>query len=52
MIRGLLALRLHFRIMGQDLPRDVKMQTQSKKTFDHELGAYGGDGGGEEIDGA
>ena len=56
MIRRLLALRLHFRIMGRVPPHDVKVQTQSKKTFNHELGVYGGDGGGrlywKKIDGA
>ena len=54
MIRGLLALRLHFRIIGRVPPNDVKVQTQSKKTFNHELGAQGGGGGGgiwEKIDG-
>ena len=55
MIRRLLALRLHFRIIGRVPSNDVKVQTQSKKTFNHELGAYEGDGawGGfwEKIDG-
>ena len=45
-IRRLLAPRLHFRIIGRVPPNDVKVQTQSKKTFNHELGVYGGDGGG------
>ena len=49
MIRRLLALRLHFRIMGRVPPHDVKVQTQSKKTFNHELGAYGGDVGGRRL---
>ena len=49
-IRRLLALRLHFRIIGRVPPNDVKVQTQSKKTFNHELGAYGGDGGGRLLE--
>ena len=46
MIRRLLALRLHFRIMGRVPSHDPKVQTQSKEPSNHELGAYGGDGGG------
>ena len=40
--------------MGRVPPHYVKVQTQSKKTFNHELGAQGGGGGGgiwEKIDG-
>ena len=38
MVKGLLALRLHFDIMGQVLPHDPKVQTQSKEPSNHELG--------------
>ena len=34
----LLAVRLHARIVGQDLPHNHIVQTQSKKIFKHELG--------------
>ena len=38
MVKGLLALRLHFDIIGRDPPNDPKVQTQSKEPSNRELG--------------
>ena len=37
MVKGLLALRLHFDIIGRDPPNDPKVQTQSKEPSNHEF---------------
>ena len=37
MVKGLLALRLHFDIIGRDPPNDPKVQTRSKEPSNHEF---------------